>query len=390
MKREYKSKRQDLTGVRKSVMESERMRTSVILLCGGKSRRMGEDKAGLEFQGKTFLRCLMDTLGQNFDILLAVGEYAPGKVRDCEEYTNEKQVNIRQVYDRFAGCGPLAGIHAGMKAGDAEVFWVVPCDMPLVDQAVYEALIRELESDSEADVVIPVEGNGDRHVLCGLYRKRILQKLEKTLQEGNCRVQEFLKQVKVRQADVSGIPGMRGKLKNINTRKEYEAMKNRNIHGVPVISVAAYSGTGKTTFLEKLIALLKEQKIRVAAVKHDGHDFEVDKEGKDSWRFTRAGADITALISSRKAVLMENRPVDISAFLNQIKDVDLILAEGFKEESWPKILLYRETSGTAMAADPGECMAVISDVHITDSVPEFGFDNVKEAADFILTKIREQ
>lgn len=365
------------------------MRTSVILLCGGKSTRMGEDKAKLEFQGKTFLRRLTDAIGQSFDILLAVGEYAPREVRDCEEYTDERHINKRQVYDIFAGGGPLAGIHAGMKAGDADVFWVVPCDMPLVDRSVYEVLKRELELDPEADVVIPVDRNGDRHVLCGLYRKRILQKLEKTLQEGNHRVQEFLKQVQVREADIAEIPGMRWKLKNINTKKEYEAMKNRNIHGIPVISVAAYSGTGKTTFLEKLIAVLKEQNVRVAVVKHDGHDFEVDKEGKDSWRFTQAGADVTALISSHKAVLMENRPVDVPVFLNQIKDVDLILTEGFKEESWPKILLYRETSGMVMAADPKECMAVISDVHITDSVPEFGLDNIKEAADFILTKIRE-
>ena len=57
---------------------------------------------------------------------------------------------------------------------------------------------------------------------------------------------------------------------------------------IPIVSVAAWSGTGKTTYLEKLIPEFKRRGLRVAALKHDAHDFDIDREGKDSWRMTQA------------------------------------------------------------------------------------------------------
>lgn len=65
----------------------------------------------------------------------------------------------------------------------------------------------------------------------------------------------------------------------------------------PVVSIVAKSGTGKTTLLEKLIAEMKQRGFRVAAIKHDAHRFNIDHEGKDSWRLTAAGAD-TMLVTS--------------------------------------------------------------------------------------------
>ena len=63
---------------------------------------------------------------------------------------------------------------------------------------------------------------------------------------------------------------------------------------IPVIGFAAYSGVGKTTLIEKLVRRLKEKGLRVAVVKHDGHAFSMDREGKDTWRYTRAGADVSS------------------------------------------------------------------------------------------------
>ena len=63
---------------------------------------------------------------------------------------------------------------------------------------------------------------------------------------------------------------------------------------IPVIAFAAYSGTGKTTLIEKVVKVLKSKDLRVAVLKHDGHTFEIDREGKDSWRFSHAGADANA------------------------------------------------------------------------------------------------
>mgnify|MGYP000072616355 FL=1 len=86
-------------------------------------------------------------------------------------------------------------------------------------------------------------------------------------------------------------------------------------------------------------------------MKHDAHEFEIDREGKDSYRLTAAGADVTGLISAKKAVLMENRPVLPAEIIGKIDQVDVILTEGFKAENWPKILVYRKDSGQPAAAD---------------------------------------
>ena len=76
----------------------------------------------------------------------------------------------------------------------------------------------------------------------------------------------------------------------------------------PMIGFAAYSGTGKTTLLEKVIVNLKARGLRLGVLKHDAHDFDIDHEGKDSWRFQKAGADITLIASATKMALVEQRP----------------------------------------------------------------------------------
>ena len=63
---------------------------------------------------------------------------------------------------------------------------------------------------------------------------------------------------------------------------------------IPIFAFSAWSGTGKTTILEQLIPLLKQRGLRIAVLKHDAHDFEIDREGKESWRFSHAGADSAA------------------------------------------------------------------------------------------------
>ena len=78
---------------------------------------------------------------------------------------------------------------------------------------------------------------------------------------------------------------------------------------------------------------------------------------------------MTGLISSEKAVLMDNRTVDPEEFLKKIDGVDLILTEGFKHGPWPKIMLHRKENGKPMPLRPEECLAVISDVDVEDCVP---------------------
>ena len=153
---------------------------------------------------------------------------------------------------------------------------------------------------------------------------------------------------------------------------------------IPVYSVVAFSGTGKTTMLEQLVVELKARGIALAVVKHDAHDFEIDREGKDSWRFSRAGADVVAIASGTKAAIMENRFVPFEEVIGRISGVNLIITEGYKTGAYPKIALRREATGNDFAVAPESCVAVMSDTAVEVAVPAFTLEDISGLADFLL------
>lgn len=163
----------------------------------------------------------------------------------------------------------------------------------------------------------------------------------------------------------------------------------------PIVSIVAKSGTGKTTLLEKLIAEFKRRGYRVGALKHDAHRFEIDREGKDSWRLTQAGADTMVISSPEKmAMVKRNSQAEepspsqlIDAFFS---DVDLVLTEGFKKNSFPKIEVNRRIRSTVLLCrgevnDP-ELFAVASDDQLELDVPVFNINDFKGICNLIETK----
>jgi len=155
----------------------------------------------------------------------------------------------------------------------------------------------------------------------------------------------------------------------------------------PIYSIVAYSGTGKTTLLEKLVAELKNRGQRVAVIKHDAHEFDIDHEGKDSWRFTRAGADVTVVVSESKAAIMENRPVPLETLLGKITDVDIILTEGYKSGAWPKIAVQRAATGKPLPVPAEGCFAIVTDVPEQTDTPCFDLDDASGLAEYIISNL---
>lgn len=121
----------------------------------------------------------------------------------------------------------------------------------------------------------------------------------------------------------------------------------KNNVDLPLLGITAWSGTGKTTLLKKLIPELRKRKIRVGMIKHTHHDMDVDKPGKDSYELRKAGADQTLVASQQRWALMTETPelpeLDLYYLASRFNasQLDLILVEGFKGEAIPKIALYR-------------------------------------------------
>lgn len=345
---------------------------SAVILSGGSSTRMGSDKAVLTMNGETFLERMEKNLAQAGELLLSV--------RDEQDYA---QTGLKKVVDVYRESGPLAGLHAALKSCKYPVLFVTACDMPFVTFQMAEELYKYLTDDIEA--VIPVGRDGRKHVLCGIYRKEAGKEIGNYLSHGGRRVTAALEKLRIRYVPVDDLTNGEKILMNLNTPKEYQELVGE--YKIPVFSIVAYSGTGKTTFLERLIPELKKQGYRVAAVKHDGHDFEFDKEGKDSYRLTEAGADVTGLISASRAVLMENRESDPEEVIAQIRDVDVILTEGFKAGKWPKIMIHRSQTGNPLPLEPARCLAVVSDIEIESCNNQFTIQDVKGVAALIASYI---
>lgn len=115
----------------------------------------------------------------------------------------------------------------------------------------------------------------------------------------------------------------------------------------PVLGFAAYSGTGKTTLLKKLIPLLNDKGIKIGVIKHSHHDVELDTPGKDSYELRKAGAIQTVLASPTRWSLITETPEQTEPSLSEIleqlnqKQLDLILVEGFRDAAIDKIELNR-------------------------------------------------
>lgn len=157
---------------------------------------------------------------------------------------------------------------------------------------------------------------------------------------------------------------------------------------IPVMAFSAWSGTGKTTLIEKLVVEFKHRGLRVAVIKHDGHRFEIDRPGKDSWRFTQAGADVTIISSEEKTAYMEQGTLTLPQLLDMVTNVDLILVEGYKNQKLPRIGIARKATGKGFTGEPEQFVALVSDEPVEASLPHFGLEDIVEIADFILEETR--
>lgn len=115
-------------------------------------------------------------------------------------------------------------------------------------------------------------------------------------------------------------------------------MKNQKI-----ICICGRKNMGKTTLMEKLIKEFTKRGYQVAAIKHDGHDFESDVEGTDSFRFAKAGAYGTAVFSDKRVMMIkEIQKIEEKIIFSFYSEADFILVEGLKNSSYPKIEIIRE------------------------------------------------
>ncbi|SEA30535.1 molybdopterin-guanine dinucleotide biosynthesis protein MobB [Desulfuromusa kysingii] len=159
----------------------------------------------------------------------------------------------------------------------------------------------------------------------------------------------------------------------------------------PVVSFSGFSGCGKTTLVVKVIRLLSERGYKVGAIKHDGHHFDIDKEGKDSWRMTQAGAVITAITDSKKLAVIkqhETSPGPQEMIKEFFSEVDIVIIEGWKELAPNRIEVYRKELGHKLLCAQNEegFIALATNTHIDTKLPQLDINNPQHIVTFIIDK----
>jgi len=158
----------------------------------------------------------------------------------------------------------------------------------------------------------------------------------------------------------------------------------------PAIAVVGNSGAGKTTLLERLIPVLKGKGYRVGVIKHDAHRFDIDHPGKDSHRLTAAGADTMVITSGEKLAMVTRHAASppIGDLIERyFGDMDLVLVEGSRGSSLPKIEVHRREFRRALICrgerdDPG-LTAVASDEPLDLDVPVLDLNDPEAIAEFV-------
>jgi molybdopterin-guanine dinucleotide biosynthesis protein MobB len=347
-------------------MEREAIVT-VIVLAGGKSKRMGADKALIEWQGKPLLWQIVERFQRaGFSVIVAGGPY--------EWAQRLKGLPAPVVADLPAheGFGPLAGIEAGLlniktqppvprPSSLVPFVGVIACDLPFADPNLLSWLAGQI---GDADAVVPIV-DGEPQPLHAVYARSCLPHLVAQLESQDKSVKSFLKRLKVvwvgeeEWQKVADPICLKAHLNEPEDLNRWQISSETPCHSPfasrqsPVaISFVGFSGSGKTTLIERLVQRLTAKGYKVGVIKHHhgqrdmGHgarDIGIDVEGKDTWRYRQSGAVITALVAPDGMTLFlpqENLTAEEAVErLTRQFPVDLILVEGFKRSSFPKFIV---------------------------------------------------
>jgi len=188
------------------------MKIGCVILAGGKSSRMGSDKALLELNGEKFIVRLMEELRDFDEKLIARGEN--------QSVSNDDWLEIPDIYQER---GPIGGLHSALRKCKSEALFCVTCDMPFFQKKLADQICAEL--DDTCDAVIVETEDGRKHPLCGIYRKTAVEVFEKQILSNNNRMMAALDQMRVKVICLdTGF--FAHQLKNINTPEEFLESQN--------------------------------------------------------------------------------------------------------------------------------------------------------------------
>lgn len=352
------------------------IQVSAVILAGGMARRMGGvDKGWMMLNGKPLVRHVLDIIKPQVDRCLINAN------RSQDAYGTLGIPVVSDLEGDFQG--PLMGIATGLYHASSDWVLFVPCDGPYIPADLVERMLRKVELE-DAEIAVAHDGKRLQPVVA-LIKRNLLDSVRATLAEGERKIDRWYAMHKMVEVDFSDQVDA---FVNVNRRDDLDELQQMP----KLLGFAAWSGTGKTTLLKQLIPQLKALGIRVGVIKHAHHKFDVDHPGKDSYELRKAGADQMLISSGKRWALMVeedqgDRP-SLSHMLNRMDHslLDIVLVEGFKQESFPKLELHRQSlQRELMYMDDDNIIAIASDepLSLGKDIPQLDLNDTDSILLFI-------
>jgi len=379
---------------------------ALALLAGGRSRRMGRDKARADFAGTTLIEWLLERVAPAFPYVFLV----------AKDVARFRDLGVPVVADARAVESPTVGVYTAVAASPSPRTLCLGCDIPFVTTALLLELAQRPDS---FDAVVPRDDAG-LQPLCAVYNRRTLAVLEQMLDADERRIDLIFERVHTEYLDVAdgrfGDP--RELFLNVNTPSDLEVARRLAAHTprdtvapgevgetqlsarlapdvldfidrtlLPTVSIMGKKKSGKTTVLVGVIEELARRGRRVAVLKHDMHGFQLDVAGTDTDRLRRAGAVVTAISSPFEVAVMSavGEDLPLLSLVERIHEpVDLVLTEGFARQPAPKIEVSRAARSGSLISRPDQLLGIVADQPFPDyPVPQFGLDHYAAVADLL-------
>ncbi len=351
-----------------------------VILAGGKGSRMGgDDKGLLNYKNKPLVHYVIDRIAPQVDTLIINAN------RNLAQY---QQFGYRVISDSLTDfCGPLSGMLSAMQIATTDYILTSPCDCPYISAHLRRRLMEALLIE-RADIAVAHDGKRMQPVFC-LIACRLKDDLKCYLDKGERKIDIWLTEQQLAVGDFSDETNS---FINFNYPDDLVRHTLPVVSPVPILGIAALSGTGKTTLLRRLIPVLTEKGLKIAILKHAHHDFDIDIPGKDSYELRQAGACQVLVSSSRLKALMAVPSPATEPTLSDLvpmidtKQADIILVEGFKSEHITKIELHRPSLGKPLlCTDDRSIIAIATDEPITvsSSIDQLDLNNIETISNYI-------
>lgn len=312
------------------------MKISLLVIAGGKSSRLGYDKRFVEVGGVGLLENILNKAAvEDFaEIFLCVEDDLPALKVLAEKF------GARLLIDEVKAAGAMAGLANGLARIKTDWALAISSDMPFFD---FDAVRPLMKNFSAAQAIVPVVSNR-RQMLAAFYRRELAEVFKRELAGGQRKIFAAIKKVP---HELLELHTDEATFFNVNTPADLRLARGRAenlLRTTPIISIVApTSGTGKTTFIERLIKIFSAQGLRVGVIKSDAHGFNLDVAGKDSYRFQTAGAWSVSVVSPQGWFMIQqtDERENFSSVAEKMSGVDLILTESRTHGTCPTISLWR-------------------------------------------------